>query len=446
MPLQSKPVLTNRQTEILELLKKGLTNQDICRLLGISPNTVKVHLAKIYKILEVSNRTEAACYGDVVPVGDDYAQIIFRFNPAVASDAKAKWCVASIAQGLQKFELLQIIVENGFSDTDANHFWLTTELSSPGVQPKRMFLSLHHKLSKEVLWAEPIDLSEGLDETVQLQRLVVKLATQVEKHGAELYQKASLLNSGWWYASMYGKKAISVRTISAWQESVKITEMAHNNQPEKILPIYSLALNWYKALLERWVPPQVAIEKIEKYSSYCMRYAPDSQYSLLTMSMTSVVHDDNATVIKYLTKSLSINPLNISVLQMLAQIYTLDNQEAKGFEVLAKMKKVAPEIIESPNNMVAEALLLFLTNQFEACVRHCEEILFVMPEYLVPRLLLISALGWLGDKVKSDLHIIQLHKYHPNFKQQDLASVLGGVHPSKRHLLLEGAIKTGLVF
>ena len=142
MPLQSKPVLTNRQTEILELLKKGLTNQDICRLLGISPNTVKVHLAKIYKILEVSNRTEAACYGDVVPVGDDYAQIIFRFNPAVASDAKAKWCVASIAQGLQKFELLQIIVENGFSDTDANLFWLTTELSSPGVQPKKNVFKL----------------------------------------------------------------------------------------------------------------------------------------------------------------------------------------------------------------------------------------------------------------------------------------------------------------
>jgi hypothetical protein len=87
-----------------------------------------------------------------------------------------------------------------------------------------------------------------------------------------------------------------------------------------------------------------------------------------------------------------------------------------------------------------------LTNQFDVCVHLCEEILFIMPEYLVPRLLLVSALGWQGDKAKSDLHIVQLHKYHPNFKQQDLAAVIGGIHPSKRHLLIEGAVKAGLAF
>jgi DNA-binding CsgD family transcriptional regulator len=237
MTLQSKPVLTKRQTEILELLKKGLTNQDICRLLGISPNTVKVHLAKIYKILDVSNRTEAACYGDVAPVGDDYAQILFRFNPAVVADARAKWCFAAIAQSLQKFELLQIIVENNPSHIETSHFWIVADLSSPGVKPKTMNLSLYHRLSREVLWTAVVDLSEEVDETTQLQRLVVKLAIQIEKSGADMYSKEASLNSGWWYASMYGKKAISIRTMSAWQESVKITEMAHNNQPEKILPI-----------------------------------------------------------------------------------------------------------------------------------------------------------------------------------------------------------------
>ena len=51
--------LTQRQKEVFALLRKGLTNQEICKALNISPNTVKVHLAKIYKILEVTNRTEA---------------------------------------------------------------------------------------------------------------------------------------------------------------------------------------------------------------------------------------------------------------------------------------------------------------------------------------------------------------------------------------------------
>lgn len=51
--------LTNRQLEVLDLLRKGLTNAEICRALNISENTVKIHLANIYKTLEVSNRTEA---------------------------------------------------------------------------------------------------------------------------------------------------------------------------------------------------------------------------------------------------------------------------------------------------------------------------------------------------------------------------------------------------
>ena len=40
--------LTARQKEILSLLRKGLTNNEICKTLNISANTVKAHLANIY--------------------------------------------------------------------------------------------------------------------------------------------------------------------------------------------------------------------------------------------------------------------------------------------------------------------------------------------------------------------------------------------------------------
>ena len=56
--------LSSRQKEILSLLRKGLTNIEICKALNISLNTDKVHLTNIYKILEVSNRTEAVSNED----------------------------------------------------------------------------------------------------------------------------------------------------------------------------------------------------------------------------------------------------------------------------------------------------------------------------------------------------------------------------------------------
>ena len=53
-------VLTPRQREIAELVSRGLTNQDICGVLGISENTVKAHLKALFRALSVTNRTEVA--------------------------------------------------------------------------------------------------------------------------------------------------------------------------------------------------------------------------------------------------------------------------------------------------------------------------------------------------------------------------------------------------
>ncbi len=51
--------LTPRECQILEHLASGQSNKELARLLGISPNTVKTHIARLYAKLEVRNRVEA---------------------------------------------------------------------------------------------------------------------------------------------------------------------------------------------------------------------------------------------------------------------------------------------------------------------------------------------------------------------------------------------------
>ncbi len=51
--------LTQRQKDVLKLTIEGKPNKEIARVLDISLNTVKVHMAAIFRILEVSNRTQA---------------------------------------------------------------------------------------------------------------------------------------------------------------------------------------------------------------------------------------------------------------------------------------------------------------------------------------------------------------------------------------------------
>lgn len=61
-----KNVLTDRQVEVLRLLSQGKPNKLIGRSLGISEGTVKIHLAAIFRALNVRNRTEAVLAAQVL--------------------------------------------------------------------------------------------------------------------------------------------------------------------------------------------------------------------------------------------------------------------------------------------------------------------------------------------------------------------------------------------
>lgn len=51
--------ITQRELVILELLNKGFSNKRISGEIGITVNTVKFHLKKIYKKLDAINRVQA---------------------------------------------------------------------------------------------------------------------------------------------------------------------------------------------------------------------------------------------------------------------------------------------------------------------------------------------------------------------------------------------------
>lgn len=51
--------LSPRECEVLELLASGQSIKEMARSLGISPNTVKTHVARVYEKLEVRKRVPA---------------------------------------------------------------------------------------------------------------------------------------------------------------------------------------------------------------------------------------------------------------------------------------------------------------------------------------------------------------------------------------------------
>ena len=59
----AQPRLSARETEILQYMARGLSNKEIARALGISPETVKWYLKHIYDKLQVSGRVQAVQVG-----------------------------------------------------------------------------------------------------------------------------------------------------------------------------------------------------------------------------------------------------------------------------------------------------------------------------------------------------------------------------------------------
>jgi two-component system nitrate/nitrite response regulator NarL len=67
--------LSERERLVLRYLTLGLSNKDLARKLSITENTVKVHLRRICRLLQVHNRTQAAlvgakCLGATPPSAD----------------------------------------------------------------------------------------------------------------------------------------------------------------------------------------------------------------------------------------------------------------------------------------------------------------------------------------------------------------------------------------
>lgn len=56
--------LTDRESQVLELLRQGLPNKTIARRLAISERTVKVHVTHIFQRIGVTDRTQAAVWAE----------------------------------------------------------------------------------------------------------------------------------------------------------------------------------------------------------------------------------------------------------------------------------------------------------------------------------------------------------------------------------------------
>ncbi len=58
--------LTDREKQIVLLIVRGNTNQEVAEGIGVSPHTVRNHLSRIFTKLNVSRRAELGTYAALI--------------------------------------------------------------------------------------------------------------------------------------------------------------------------------------------------------------------------------------------------------------------------------------------------------------------------------------------------------------------------------------------
>jgi DNA-binding NarL/FixJ family response regulator len=68
-PTRGEVELTARETEVLVLVREGMSNKQIARRLGITERTVKAHLTSCFQRIGVLDRTQAALWAERHDIG-----------------------------------------------------------------------------------------------------------------------------------------------------------------------------------------------------------------------------------------------------------------------------------------------------------------------------------------------------------------------------------------
>ena len=429
--------LTSRQKEILSLLRKGLTNVEICKALNISANTVKVHLANIYRILEVTNRTEAVSMdleGRITnPVGNNDILLAIVGGSALDAFPLAKSLFFSIEESLHRYHLFCIrdSVDNGRAPT----YRIQVSVAQNGGET--LFLKLYKGDSSEVLWSASQKVMPNDDIPLLAAQNAIRLFRHMMISAAEVFEKDAKASPQWWYASCFAQFKTESISGESFMKASNALEPFTREKDYHVYAACSLVLMYYVAINESWVDAETFVPKIGDLACTGMRKNPYSAYAHFMMAVYNIIVGNKSDATAYFLQILDALPQDCRSRRMLAQIYMLTGKENEALQQLDESERYIPESAGQPNLSAQRAFIYFMQGKYDKAEEISSQVLLFHPETPLTRLILIACNNKNGKLKESRENVKKFFKYHPNFKKSDLEKLLTGIEPSKNAVILE---------
>lgn len=428
--------LTSRQKEILSLLRKGLTNNEICRTLNISANTVKAHLANIYKILEVTNRTEAvSTKADEKNFSDDIKKdlnIIFLKKNDISAFPKANGLYYALVESLHQYHIFRIsdtaeaTVEPAFS----------IDVSAAEDKDETLFLSIRIGSTREILWTTSVKISS--DNILEIaQKAAMLLFRHIVLATANIKYTPQSPIPYWWYATAHCNIKFENRSKDTFNYCKDMLTPLATGEIYSEQAAYTLALVYYIAILDNWGNSAAYTKQLAEIARKTMFNAPYSIYSQMVMAFYNIVIGNKSEAIAYFKQVIEANPQTIIARTILIQIYMLIGQNENALNLINECERLIPATAAQTSIKQGKAFILLLQGKYEECINLANQILLYTPKATVLRLFIIFCNNKLGKKVESEVQIKELYKQHPDFDKPYLEQILKGVNPQIQKLFMD---------
>ena len=429
----SKQKFTARQKQILSLVRKGLTNVEICRALNISANTVKVHLAKIYKIMNVSNRTEAASLGlleesnTVKQVPEIKVLVVKREN---FDNSQMNMLSFLLTQNLHRYQLFQIQCASRESRDGKN----TYQIILTGTQEPKpsLYLSLYNGNMTQIIWVYSQKVDEHSDIEFLSNQIVMQLYRQMLVAAAQSYEKREKNEPSWWFVSAYVNYKLNCRNRESWAQCECELLALLQKGTANLFSKFTLVRLYYMAITEAWVDAQDYIGKIQHLACSSMHDEPYSDYSRLMMALYNILSGNKKDAIAYLLQVTEANPENVWATTLLSQMYLLLGEESKALELVKEYERYFPGLENDPNQIIPTSFIYFLSKNYDECEKFAMRAAYIREESFYPLLFVIVCRSLKGDWQSVETHKKLLFEYHPDFKIADCTKLLNGVNPERR--------------
>lgn len=474
--------LSPRQTEILRLIAKGLSNKDIAELLHISNNTVKIHVAAILDVLGAANRTEAAVIYNQsddalrsVAVGgqaDGAREDMLRVSIAVlpftvyihdrASESLVHAITDELIMRLSSWRMFTVISEDvvmcradeagiyDFSKKRGIKYFVTGTLRMTDELFRVNYSVIEADSRKSIVSGcyetDFIKVPELKIPEVISMKIGAMIVPEILRVEGEQPDESLLDGMNIWHITMRGFCFLDQRTFIATEKAGELFRRAYELNPDYHLACYALVLYHYRMLSEQWTDnPESTIHELGVMAQHCLQLDNRNAHSFFALGVLGIVTGNTRKAADELHQALKLNPCYVMAHVLLGQVYAIMDRIDDAICCMEQALFLDESVLGFGINLGAIGMLHFAAGRYAEAIESSERCLLMVPNSLLSLVVATSAYGLSGMQAEAKSKARQLLKSYPAFNFDNLEVLLRSVHHDHRDRFLQGLVISGVI-